>query len=1485
MHPDYNTGKVNDNGLLSFLTEVPSFFNAQFPLTYPIIAPYYADADTRGTGTVTYRIAVGVARTTVGGARTLVGVTRIAVGMAITALGVVRTEVGVAKTTVGEAKTLVDVTRIAVGNSSGHGQDSSGRGQNRSGCGRDTRSPELLARVGEIIRNHFSSGARFQPASLFIATWNGVGHYDRDGSKRNTFQAVIASDGRDTYVLLVYPDGGLRWTRGSGKNPHLPDARAQAGFMPGDGRLHALPGSGTDRMLNLHRMTNVGEPGLWAFHVSPSTGVREPDLDSEEPPGATCSNTLRPCPPTAICRDHAGGFCCVCPPGSYGNGWSCLCLPLLRVSLMVSPYLLLQCFPLLRVGLMVSPYLLLLCFPLLRVGHMVSPYLPPSMAYSTEKPTHRTYTSTHMCMLAGEALRLNGKLSGSLNDVPLRDADLHAYVVTEDGRAYTAISNVPPSVGFDMQALTPLAGAVSWLFAVPSEPGAENGFSLTGGCCPLPRFGRSLSIHGMVSYGGCPGGLFNRTVAVEFRQSGHRVDIHERYMGLDVFGYLRATVEIRGSLPTVAFGGRLVVEDYTEEFSWEGPDTAVPGTLTSKSQRTYRLEDNVLDLPLEVEQTIHYEGCPHAPPPAVTKSRLRVARNFIVYDSREQIVRYATSNRVTVGGTVTDPCAEVRCGQFQRCVPEGDTYRCLCVQGYDFVSPDECRDIDECLAGRSNCHPHLAECTNLPGSFSCSCRQGYTGDGVQCDRAVTCSEVYCDVNAECVEGQGCRCLPGFHGDGHSCRPLDRCGPGGCPDPNSECIYRPDLGSYTCSCRGGYVGDGQVCRPANDLCPPGRCHERARCHPQTGECVCDPGYYGDGFQCQLEDPNAICSRCHPNAQCIYDHSYSVYLCQCSHGFSGDGYRCSPLGKFIEIQESSEYGGVLSMMMEGVLLWCGDRSWAGLVLEEVGGSFISVVESECGTCHAYARCQPDPYLGGRSVCRCLEGYDGDGYTCSPIWCPDECSTYDDCDANAQCAYDPESQHYRCLCNPGWRNGGSRTCVPDTGIPVTDPPPPPPQPCGGYCDSNADCDEHGRCVCRHGYIGDGRSCRESCLVVNTCSVHGECVPTGDCRCRAGWAGDGYTCRPLRSCREDPGLCHYAADCLDDGRCVCRSGWIGDGFDCRETAHHADGDFLLFGQGMSVLKMPRDPTRDNPGHLLLMEPRQTVLGLDVDCQDGRVYWTDMAHRALRSARYNGSDSRFFLHGVHVVQAMIIMMICDIQSPEDVAVDWVARNIFWTDSLSDTLSVTRLDNPLYSKILLSQDMNDPRGLAVHPGRGKIFWTDWSRINPRIESANMDGTERQVLASTEMGLPNMVAVDLMRDDICWTDAAMFTYLFAYGVVGLNKIECMALDGSRRRVVYTPAAYPFGLTIVGSYVYWTDWTKDFIQRVDKNGGEVERLELPLGGNGKLFGLVAAPAQCPRVSNPCAVQNGNCPHLCLPNGRGGRVCACPDNIDCSWDQNNL
>ena len=40
-------------------------------------------------------------------------------------------------------------------------------------------------------------------------------------------------------------------------------------------------------------------------------------------------------------------------------------------------------------------------------------------------------------------------------------------------------------------------------------------------------------------------------------------------------------------------------------------------------------------------------------------------------------------------------------------------------------------DVDECSADSSPCDEN-ADCTNSDGSYSCTCKQGFTGDGKTC---------------------------------------------------------------------------------------------------------------------------------------------------------------------------------------------------------------------------------------------------------------------------------------------------------------------------------------------------------------------------------------------------------------------------------------------------------------------------------------------------------------------------------------------------------------------------------------------------------------------------------------------------------------------------------------------------------------------------------------------------------------------------------
>ena len=51
-----------------------------------------------------------------------------------------------------------------------------------------------------------------------------------------------------------------------------------------------------------------------------------------------------------------------------------------------------------------------------------------------------------------------------------------------------------------------------------------------------------------------------------------------------------------------------------------------------------------------------------------------------------------------------------------------------------------------------------------------------------------------------------------------------------------------------------------------------------------------------------------------------------------------------------------------------------------------------------------------------------------------------------------------------------------------------------------------------------------------------------------------------------------------------------------------------------------------------------------------------------------------------------------------------------------------------------------------------LYWTDWNRDSPKIETSYMDGTNRRVLVHDDLGLPNGLAFDAYSSQLCWVDA-------------------------------------------------------------------------------------------------------------------------------------
>lgn len=51
----------------------------------------------------------------------------------------------------------------------------------------------------------------------------------------------------------------------------------------------------------------------------------------------------------------------------------------------------------------------------------------------------------------------------------------------------------------------------------------------------------------------------------------------------------------------------------------------------------------------------------------------------------------------------------------------------------------------------------------------------------------------------------------------------------------------------------------------------------------------------------------------------------------------------------------------------------------------------------------------------------------------------------------------------------------------------------------------------------------------------------------------------------------------------------------------------------------------------------------------------------------------------------------------EGIAIDWIARNVYWVDSSLNTIEVASLTSPNHRTVLINANVSQPRGLAVDP--------------------------------------------------------------------------------------------------------------------------------------------------------------------------------------------
>uniref|UniRef100_A0A3P8N989 EGF-like domain-containing protein n=1 Tax=Astatotilapia calliptera TaxID=8154 RepID=A0A3P8N989_ASTCA len=370
-------------------------------------------------------------------------------------------------------------------------------------------------------------------------------------------------------------------------------------------------------------------------------------------------------------------------------------------------------------------------------------------------------------------------------------------------------------------------------------------------------------------------------------------------------------------------------------------------------------------------------------------------------------------------------------------------------------------------------------------------------------------------------------------------------------------------------------------------------------------------------------------------------------------------------------------------------------------------------------------------------------------------------------------------------------------------------------------------------------------------------------ECDCPSGYKLlDKKTCGDIDEC-ENPDACSQI--CINykgDYKCECYEGYEMDPASktCKAVGK---SPYLLFTNRHEIRRI----------HLLKSEYTQVVptlknaVALDVDVSTNKMFWCDLYHQKIYSAYINkASDS-----------SQQVTLIDSLHSPEGLAVDWVHKNIYWTDSGNKSISVATGDGRK-RKMLITTELNEPRAIAVDPHQGFMYWSDWGG-QAKIEKAGMNGVDRQILVSEHIEWPNGITLDLSNRRLYWVDSK------------LHLLSSVDFNGDNRKVLLSShhhLGHPFALTVFEDRVYWTDLEDEAIYSANRlTGHDVAKVAEDL--NNPLDLVVFHEQRQPKGPDTCnmgTLPNGGCEYLCLKapqitDHSPKYTCACPDGMELGPD----
>ncbi|XP_033360743.1 vitellogenin receptor isoform X1 [Bombus vosnesenskii] len=365
---------------------------------------------------------------------------------------------------------------------------------------------------------------------------------------------------------------------------------------------------------------------------------------------------------------------------------------------------------------------------------------------------------------------------------------------------------------------------------------------------------------------------------------------------------------------------------------------------------------------------------------------------------------------------------------------------------------------------------------------------------------------------------------------------------------------------------------------------------------------------------------------------------------------------------------------------------------------------------------------------------------------------------------------------------------------------------------------------------------SCKEA-----KCQHNCRKTPEGaQCSCRPGYklVNNQTSCEDVNECN-NYGICDQ--ECINSVgsyTCSCQPGYSLN--DDKRTCQTEGGEGLMM---FSIKSEIRGIYLNSRLYYPVTQNLQHAVAISLDANN--VYWSDIedGSEAIIKSLEDGSQRE-------------VIVTAGLSSPDDMAVDWVTGNIYFTDGGYMHIGVCNNDGS-YCTVIIKEQNDKPRGLVLLPSSGIMYWSKWG-MDSCILRAGMDGKNNTVLVSKDLELPNSLSIDYANERLYWIDAKA------------KVIESVRLDGTDRKAILKDIAKrPFSLAVFENKLYWSDWISNTIQSCDKFTGK--NWEVLVSTNSTIYGIhIYHSVLKPKMPNPC--NSSPCSQLCLLNSANSYTCAC-------------